>query len=206
MKRAFTVVEILIVCVLVAVVLYALFGFLSTTRRMNDASRGSAAVAGALLIEETIASDMRQLGVDPKRARVLELSRDGLSFYRTVFDGPAIRLRPVSYAVVRLKSGNAQLARTELVRGKPVRTVLDGILSDVTFTTTTDRAHGVTYLKVGLTVLPDDVPPGSGIDPHGVSQVLLARIPVPVQIVNPELESTCQILPEADLVMPGAID
>lgn len=199
-RDGFTIVEISIAAVLIAVVLGTVFNFLSSTRRMNDAARGSEAVAAALLIEESIAMDMRQLGVDPARPRVFEIGRDGLSFYRTVFAGKAIRLRPVRYSVRKLRSGNFRMERTEIVQGKLVKSQLEGILGAIAFGTTRDKGSSMTYLKVSMTVLPDDVPPASGVDPHGVAQVLLARIPVPVQLVNPELAPSCALTPEANLL------
>ena len=207
MRRAYTVVELLIAAALVALVIGTLFGFLSTTRKMNDAARGSAAVAGALLVEETIASDMRMLGVDPKRAHVFDWGPTGLSFYRTVFVKTEIRLRPIRYTVKRTKHGNLQLVRTELVAGKSNTTTLDAILAGLSWSTTHDTGRTVDYLKINMTVLPEDLPPGPEAEKRGTAQVLLARIPVPVQVVNPELEPTCRLTPEADLLpLPESIN
>lgn len=200
MRRGLTIVEVLVALVLVAMVLGALFTFLGTTRRMNEASRGSAAVASALLIEESLAMDMRQLGVDPQRERVFDMTGRGLSFYRNVFDGKTIRLRPVRYAVKRTPAGNSRLERTEVGPRGTVSTTFDGILASVAFGVTGDPQSPVRYLRVTMTVLPEDFAPGSKSVASGVEQVLLARIPVPVQVANPELAPSCRLLPDGPLL------
>lgn len=192
--------------VLVAVVLGALYTFLGTTQRMNDSARGSAAVASALLIEENLAMDMRQLGADPKRERLFDMTAAGLSFYRTVFDGKVIRLRPVRYALKRTPAGNARLERTEQGPRGPVTTAFDGILAELSFATTGDPRAPVRYLRVDMNVLPEDFAPGSRGAATGVKQVLLARIPVPVQVANPELAASCRLRPEGPLLPLDPID
>ena len=199
MRNAFTIVEVVVAAVMVAVVLGALFEVLGTARRMNDGARGSAAVASALLLEEALATDLRQLGVDPKREHLFDMNDTGISFYRAVFDGKATRLRPVRWSVRKTKGGNGRLERTEVGPRGPVTTPYDGVLAHVGFATTGDAREPARYLRVTLTVLGEDLS-GAGVAERGVEQVLLARIPVPLEVANPELAASTRLLPEGPLL------
>lgn len=182
MRRAFTTVEAIVALVMVAIVIGAMMQLLGTTRRMNDASRGSQSVASTLLIQEALAMDLRQLGVDAKRTRLFDMSENGISFYRVVFAGKQIKLRPVRW-VLR----NARLERTE----GGVTTPFDGHLSKIAFSMTGDARDATRYLRVELTMLGSEKP---------VEQVLLARLPVPLQIANPELEASSRMIVEGELL------
>ena len=104
------------------------------------------------------------------------------------------------------ESGNARLERTETGPRGPVTTTFDGVLSRLAFGMTGDARSPVRYLRVSMTVLPEDLKPDAPAAARGVEQVLLARIPVPVQLANPELAPSCRLVPEAPLLPLDSIN
>jgi hypothetical protein len=195
-----TVLEIMIVCSISVVVLTALIALSNSSAKMNKAALSSVTLQSALILQETIASDLRQLGVQPPPAAPLPLvAPRGISFYKCRFVGKKIRYRAVRYGVEGTPAGNMRLVRTEVTDNGPQRSVIDGLLTRLEFAVISDPDRGGAYLKISLSLIDDDVKPPQGrsaLQARITNHDLLCRIPIPSErgmlrvsrMVTPEIE------------------
>ena len=195
-----TVLEVMIVCSISVVVLTALIALSNSSAKLNKAALSSVTLQAALILQETIASDLRQLGVQPPPAAPLPLvAPRGMSFYKCRFVQKKIRFRPVKYSVQATPGGNMRFVRTEVKETGPERTVFEGLLTKLEFAVISHPQHGGAYLKVAMSLIDDDVKPPAGRSAfmaRVTSHDLLCRIPIPSargilrvgRMVTPELE------------------
>jgi type II secretory pathway pseudopilin PulG len=201
-RRGMTIIEILVVSSIGVVVLTVLIAVLSSQSKMNRAAQSSVTLQNALTIEETLAADIRQLGVLPARGAIA-IAPHGLSFYRCVFDAKTIRLRPVKYGCERTRGGNWRLIRTEATPAGLSRTALDGTIAAFEFRRVADPDLGSEYLKVSLAVIDDDVPPPAAPNAYAArvtGHEILCRIPRPSELGHPRLQRTAKPVVERDLL------
>jgi hypothetical protein len=194
---------VLIVSTLGVIVLTGLLALSSGGTKMNRAALSSVALQNAILLQEAIAQDIRQMGVDPGRTTLFEIGATSLSFYRVVFDGTAIRLRPVKYGLVRTARGNAQVCRTERSPRGLERTCQPAVLRAFAFELVSDPTFGGRYIRVSMEVLDEDLPPSTAPAAFAVRSSrhdLLARIPIPTPLRNPALAPSTQLLPEGEML------
>lgn len=198
-----TVIEIIVVSAIAVVILSVLITIQNSSSKMNKAALASVNVQNALLIQETIATDLRQLGVVPQRGALPMLSEKGVSFYRCVFQGSQIRFRPVRYGCERTAAGNYRLIRTEVVGGREEKTRLEGVLSDIKFSAVSDPQFGSVYLRVAMALIDDDVTPPTRRDAFSAritTHDVLCRIPIPSENGHPRLQKTCTPVVEGALL------
>lgn len=196
-----TVLEIMIVCSISVVVLTAIIALSNSSAKLNKAALSSVTLQSALILQETIASDLRQLGVQPPPAAPLPLvAPRGLSFFKCRFVGKKIRFRPVKYGVESTPGGNMRLVRTEVKDTGPDRTTIEGILTALEFRVISDPQAGGAYLKISMSLIDEDVKPPAGraaFLARITSHDLLCRIPIPsergmlrvARMVTPDLEA-----------------
>ncbi|MBI4864904.1 MAG: prepilin-type N-terminal cleavage/methylation domain-containing protein [Candidatus Riflebacteria bacterium] len=198
-RRGFTVIEVLVALVIASVVLSAVLGLWSAGSRMSASARGSASLAGAMLIEETILRDLRELGIDPRLHDMLLLNDGELSFYKVAFVGEDVRLRPVKYERLESSPGTFLLRRTELLPGgvRSPRTFSQVPLGELSFSLIKDRSFGNRYLRVDFATLDAATPTASG---RVRSHSLVVRIPIPSQLGDPRLQSSMRLMPDAALL------
>lgn len=198
-----TVIEIIVVSAIAVVILSVLITIQNSNAKMNKAALASVNVQNALIIQETIAADIRQLGVQPQRGALPLLNDTGISFFRCVFQGKEIRFRPVRYGCERTAAGNYRLVRTEVVGGREERTKLEGVINMIRFRLISDPQFGSVYLKVELGLIDDDVPGPARRDALTARVIyhdVLCRIPIPSEVGHPRLQKTCTPVIERDLL------
>ena len=200
-----TIIEIIVVSAIAVVILSVLITISNSSQKMNKAALSSVNVQNALLIQETISTDLRQLGVLPARGAVPLVSDHGLSFFRCVFDGKDIKFRPVRYGCTRTSAGNWRLVRTEVIAGREEKDTLDGLLCEIKFSLVSDPQFGSVYLRVAMALIDDDVPAPAGKERNAfsariTSHDVLCRIPIPSEVGHPRLQKTCTPIVEHDLL------
>jgi len=199
---AFTLVETIVVAVLGFSVLSVMMGLWSGGSRMSRAAEGSSLLQGALVLEDVLIRDVRQLGHDPRRRESFLLSDGCLSFYRTVFTKNDIRLRPVRFSRVNDGHGNFYLNRAELLPGKKLQENIfrQALLSQCRFSLIQDRFSGNRYLRFEFTVIDRSNEKVRKASDSSSTHSLVLRIPTPSDLGNPALKPATRILPEADFL------
>jgi hypothetical protein len=187
---------VLVILGLAGIVLGALLLLWRGGSRMARAAGGSALLSSALLLEESLLQDVRQLGIDPARRDTFLVSEASFSFYRVHFAGEEIRLRPVRWARRPRAGGGVVLARTEAASGKPVvKAFGHAPLASARFMLVGDRDFGNRYLRVELAMRD---PEGGSLP--GSTHSLVLRIPTPSELGNPALALASRLVPDADLL------
>lgn len=203
LRRGMTIIEIIVVSAVAVVVLTVLITLSNSSAKMNKAALSSVTLSNALVVQETIATDLRQLGVLPARGPVPLLNEHGLSFFKCVFEDKIIKLRPVKYGCERTPGGNFRLIRTEVQPGKTVKHTLDGILASVKFSLVSHPQFGGVYLKVALELIDDDVKPPTSRTAYTArvtAHDVLCRIPIPTEVGHVRLQQTTKPVVEQDLL------
>ena len=179
-------------------VLTALLAIWRGGSRMAHAAEGSSLLTAAMVLEEALTADVRQLGVDPERRDTLLVAQDAVSLYRVHFEGAEVHLRPVRWASAPRAGGGVVLVRTEReASGKMVSKPFgQAALSSVKFALIGDRDFGNRYLRVDLLVRD----PAAGDHPEESAHALVLRLPAPSGLGNPALALAGHVMPEADLL------
>ncbi len=198
MRRAATVVEMLVVLAISGVVLIGALALWRGGSRMARAAEGSGLLTAAMLLEEALTQDLRQLGIDPQRRDTFLVAESGLSFYRVRFEGDEVRLRPVKWSRAPRAGGGFVLVRTERAAdGKLVpRPFGQAALSAVRFGLLGDKDFGNRYVRIEFTVRD----PAAGDRPDESAHALVLRVPAPSGLGNPALAPVMRVVPEADLL------
>ena len=197
-----TLIEIMVVSVIGVVVLTVLITLSTSSAKLNKAAQTSVSLQAALLIEESLAADMRQLGVVPGRGPV-QTSARGATFYRCVFDAKSIRYRPVKYSCEKTPGGNWRLIRTEGLPSGPRRQTLDGILADILFRQISDPVLGQVYLRVTMRLIDDDVPLPTTLDAFAARVTqhdIVCKLTIPSEFPLPRVTRTTKPILESDLL------
>jgi hypothetical protein len=189
------------------IVLAAILALYSSGAKMNRAAQSSVSLQHAMLLEEMMVEDFRQIAIDPSPDRVnfLQIQPNGVSFFKAAFPDRTVHLRPVRYSVTKTRRGNFQLVRSELTPRGLQNSIKDGVLRDITFTMVGDSVIGTTrYLHVTMRVLDEDL----AVDPR-VPQAYASRMTmhtVMLKVCFPPtngyqfLQNSAQLTPEADLL------
>jgi len=196
-------VEMCIMGAVCVVILILLFGLWSSGVKMGKASQTSVALQNAILLQDRIAQDIRQLGLEPNRSELLRLRSDRVSFYKAVFGPREILLRPVRYSLVPSRGGHFRFRREEVTPKGRESTILGAVLQSLRFSMFSDARFGGRDLQVKMVVLDEDVPilPGSPLlGARSTSLDLLARIPIPSQLSNRALAPSRKLIPESPLL------
>jgi len=204
-RSGFTLIEILVVATLLVVVFTALTIVFSGGRRMNRAAQLTVAVNGALLIQEQLSIDLKQIGVRPGILGPVQIAPDGksMAMYRTSFDGPAIRLKPVRYRLEPTRQGNFKLVR-EVFEGGSIsrsRVIREVVIQSMSFREIIGRLGEGRYVVVTLTTLDDDIRPDQiGVQGHRrFSLMFLSKVPVPSNLGGAIISKTQNIVVEGPL-------
>lgn len=198
-----TIIEIIVVSAVAVVVLTVLITLSNSSAKMNKAALSSVTLQSALLIQETIATDLRQLGVLSTRGALPLVADRGMSFFKCVFDGKTIKFRPVRYSCERTAKGNYRMVRTEVVNGREERSILDGLLAQIKFSLVSDPQFGSVYLRVNMALIDDDVPAPANRNAFAArvtTHDVLCRVPIPSEVGHPRLAKTCTPVVERDLL------
>jgi len=199
-SRAYTLVEVVVAVTLGSIVLVALLGLFTAGDRMNRASQSTAVLQSALILEEAILQDIRQLGIDPARKETLLINEACVSFYKVAFSGEEVKLRPVLYERMKKRSGLYFLKRTEVKGGRRVsRTFSQAPLGQCRFSFIGDRDFGNRYLRVDFTVLESERVSAKEPDRSSTHSLVL-RIPTPSGLGDPRLHRAVRLRPETDLI------
>lgn len=148
--------EILVTCIIGSVVLGVVLAFWSGGVKMNKAAQSSVTLQNAMILQEAILQDVRQMGNDPTRPQQFLLGASSLSFFKCFFRGRDMDLIPVKYGVVPSRGGNRLLRRTESGSAGPAVKTFDlAPLSSLMFSLVGDSL-GNRYIRVTMEVLEND--------------------------------------------------
>jgi Tfp pilus assembly protein PilV len=207
MRRGTTMIEMLMAVTIGLIVLAAILALYSSGAKMNRAAQSSVSLQNAMLLEEMMVEDFRQIAIDPSPDRVnfLQIQPNGVSFFKAAFPDRRIHLRPVRYSVNRTRRGNFQLVRSEQTPRGLQTVIKDGILREIQFSMVGDSLIGTTrYLHVTMVVLDDDLAvnprvPQAYASRSTVHSVML-KVCFPPTNGYQFLQQSAQMTPDADLL------
>lgn len=193
-----TLVETLVAAAAGAALTWSVLGLWSGARRIGDATAQTVALHDALLLEEALLEDLRQLGVDADADLPLDVAADRLSFHRVSFAGPRVQLRPVRYTTERTADGYLRLTRTEFgPRGTPaVRKVWSAVpLASLAFELVGDPELGNRYVCVRMRLAAPGAPHMPGLRDLGraLDHAVLVRVNLPAALADPRLADTLAV-------------
>ena len=198
MRRATTLVEALVVLALSGVALAGLLALWRGGTRLGRAAEGSSLLTAAMLLQEALTADLRQMGIDPERRDSFLIGDDAISFYRVRFEGLEVKLRPLKWARAPRTGGGFVLVRTERDAAGKLASRPFGLaaLSSVHFGLIGDPQFGNRYVRVELVVRD----PASGEHPEESAHTVVVHVPMPSGPGNPSLVAAARVVPEADLM------
>lgn len=200
-RGGFSLVEIVVVCLASTVVLAALVGLWTGGTKMSKAAQSSVALQNALILEENLLLDLHQMGVNPSQSETHLVSNRCLSFFKVVFVGAEIALRPVKYSRVSSPGGLSLLARSEATAGGGVATKVFGSmpLHVLRFSQFEDGPLRNRYLRVDLQTADEDRPiavaQSAALMDRKVSRTLIVRVPDPAMLDSPIIAPVARINP-----------
>lgn len=191
-RIGYTVVEIVVVVMLVTIVLAIFWQIFSGSTRMNQAATMSVAIQQALIVQETLAKDIKRLGIPPGAQETMRINPASISFYITQFQegDPVLKLNPVRYSLKGTPNGNMKLVREIFDRTGPteVREVENVTLDTFTFNLLADPTGAGRFLIATGTALTEDEPLGT-YDPRYAMRAFpvlyLGQIRDPPSLVEP---------------------
>jgi len=180
-RRGLSMVELLVGAVLSSIVVAAMSVVSTGGCKMTKAALSSVAIQNALILQEMITQDLRQLGQDSETDEIVRLSKRTLSFHKTFFDEESIRSRLIRYSVVPTSSGNMRFCRTEDTPSGPRKTVSAAVLRDLEFQLEPHPSRCSRFLNIRMVVLDDDVP-ASSVPQSYSARAIENRMTIPLQI------------------------
>jgi len=153
-------IETIVVTALLAMVIGMLYVVFSGGQRMDRAAGLTVSMLGALLVQERITVDLKQLGIRPGPEGPVRIGQSSIAFYRAHFEGPSIHLRPVRYSVEPTPRGNFRLVREEYRYNRRTdrAVVRNVVLRSIRFEEAIDPLGYGRYLTVYLRTLNEDLP------------------------------------------------
>lgn len=208
-RTGYTVVEIVVVIMLVSTVLGLFWQIFSGSSRMNQAATMSIAIQQALIVQETLAKDIKRLGVPPGADVPMRINPTSISFYITQFQegDPLLKLNPVRYSLEPTASGNLKLVREAFdSRGLTERRMVENVtLKTFTFNLLSDPAGAGRFLIATGTALTEDDPVDT-YDPRYAMRAFpvlyLGQIRDPPSLVEPLTRSAGFVV---DGVLPAPV-